>query len=76
MAAPSASGVASLILSYFPKLSAKKVKEIIIESGINIDLQIENIDEDSKVPFKSLSKSGKIVNAYNALIMASKSRKK
>ncbi len=76
MAAPSISGVASLILSYFPKLSAKKVKEIIIESGINIDLQIENIDEDSKVPFKNLSKSGKIVNAYNALIMASKSRKK
>ena len=76
MAAPSTSGVASLIFSYFPKLSAKKVKEIIIESGINIDLQIENIDEDSKVPFKNLSKSGKIVNAYNALIMASKSRKK
>ena len=76
MAAPSTSGVASLIFSYFPKLSAKKVKEIIIESGINIDLQIENIYEDSKVPFKNLSKSGKIVNAYNALIMASKSRKK
>ena len=76
MAAPSTSGVASLIFSYFPKLSAKKVKEIIIESGISIDLQIENIDEDSKVPFKNLSKSGKIVNAYNALIMASKSRKK
>ena len=30
MASPVVSGVASLIMSYFPKLSAKKVKEIIL----------------------------------------------
>lgn len=76
MAAPSTAGVASLIFSYFPNLSAKKVKEIIIESGINIDFEIDGIKNDVKVSFKNLSKSGKIVNAYNALILASRSKRK
>ncbi len=76
MAAPATSGVASLIFSYFPQLSAKKVKEIIIESGISIDFEIDGIKENKKVSFKDISKSGKIVNAYNALILASKSKRK
>ena len=74
MASPVVAGIASLIFSYFPKLSAKKVKEIILESGIDIDLKIENLGE--KKHFKDYSKSGKLVNAYNALILASKSKKK
>ena len=76
MAAPATAGVASLIFSYFPNLSAKKVKEIIIESGINIDFEIDGTENDAKVSFKNLSKSGKIVNAYNALILASRSKRK
>ena len=74
MASPVVAVIASLIFSYFPKLSAKKVKEIILESGIDIDLKIENLGE--KKHFKDYSKSGKLVNAYNALILASKSKKK
>ena len=74
MASPVVAGIASLIFSYFPKLSAKKVKEIILESGIDIDLKIENLGE--KKHFKDYSKSGKLVNAYNALILASRSKKK
>ncbi|MFL2633818.1 MAG: S8 family serine peptidase [Candidatus Marisimplicoccus sp.] len=74
MASPVVAGIASLIMSYFPKLSAKKVKEIILESGIDIDLKIENLGE--KKHFKDYSKSGKLVNAYNALILASRSKKK
>ena len=38
MASPVVAGIASLIMSYFPRLSAKKVKEIILESGIDIIL--------------------------------------
>ena len=45
MSSPVVAGVASLIFSYFPKLSAKKVKEIILESGIDIDLKIGNLGE-------------------------------
>ena len=41
MASPVVAGIASLIMSYFPKLSAKKVKEIILESGIDIDLRLK-----------------------------------
>ena len=74
MASPVVAGIASLIFSYFPNLSAKKVKEIILESGIDIDLKIENLGE--KKHFKDYSKSGKLVNAYNALILASRSKKK
>ena len=69
MAAPSVTGVASLVLSYFPKLSAKKLKEIILESGIEYNLNVKHDEKD--LLFKDLSKSGKIVNAYNALILAS-----
>ncbi len=76
------SGVASLILSYYPNLTAAEVKEIILQSGTSIDLMVlkpypngEKRDPN-KVPFSSLSKSGKIVNAYNALLMAEKVSKK
>ena len=74
MASPVVAGIASLIMSYFPRLSAKKVKEIILESGIDIDLEIGNLGD--KKNFNEYSKSGKLINAYNALILASKSRKK
>ena len=75
MAAPALSGVASMILSYFPKLSAAKLKEIILESGIEINLNVM-ISGKNNIPFKSLSKTGKIVNAYNAVILASRSKNK
>ncbi len=67
------SGVAALIFSYYPNLTAAEVKEIIMESGLTIDIIVNKPSFDKKkekVPFSSLSKSGKIVNAYNALIMA------
>ena len=74
MASPVVSGIASLIMSYFPKLSAKKVKEIILESGIDIDLKIGNLGGNKH--FREYSKSGKLINAYNALILASRSKRK
>ena len=76
MAAPSLTGVASMVLSYFPKLSASKLKEIILESGLGINLSVKIPGKDGETDFKSLSKAGKIVNAYNALILASKSKRK
>ena len=76
MAAPSLTGVASILLSYFPKLSASKLKEIILESGVDVNLNVKIPGKDGQTDFKSLSKTGKIVNAYNALILASKSKKK
>jgi cell wall-associated protease len=73
MASPNVAGVAALIRSYFPNLSAKEVKTILMSSGTSIP---ENVvvggNPDDKRAFDSLSKSGKIVNAYNAFKLAEK----
>jgi cell wall-associated protease len=76
MAAPNVAGVAALIRSYYPKLSAKQVKHILMESGvaINTDVIVGGKSKDVR-SFTALSKSGKIVNAYNALLMAEKMSK-
>ena len=77
MAAPSTSGVAALIRAYYPALTAKQVKYILMNSGVKIDFKVikpgsqtgEN-PEGELVPFADLSVSGRIVNAYNALQLA------
>lgn len=71
MASPNVAGVAAVIRSYFPKLSAKQVKQIIMDSGLQPDIEvILGGDASKKASFKETSKSGKMVNLYNALIMA------
>jgi subtilisin family serine protease len=71
MAAPSAAGVAALVRSYYPKLSASQVKHILMNSGLKIDFDVlKPGTQDEKVPFSELSVSGRVVNAYNALQMA------
>ncbi|TGD58733.1 S8 family serine peptidase [Flavobacterium humi] len=78
MASPIVAGVAALVWSYYPKLSATQLKQIILESGVayNIDVQVPGKKEGTLKPFSSLSKSGKVVNAYNALLMAEEYNKK
>jgi cell wall-associated protease len=71
MAAPEVAGVASLIRSYYPELSASQVKHILMNSGIKVDLEVLLPGGDGKlVPFSDLSQSGRVLNAYNALKMA------
>lgn len=71
MAAPEVSGVAALIRSYYPELSASQVKHILMNSGIKVDLNVKLPGGEGKlVPFSDLSVSGRVLNAYNALKMA------
>lgn len=77
MAAPAVSGVAALIRGYYPNLSAKEVKKIIMQSGVKINFEViqpgsqtEENPEGTLVPFADLSVTGRIVNAYNALLLA------
>ncbi|WP_191858454.1 S8 family peptidase [Hanstruepera ponticola] len=72
MAAPAVAGVAALIRSYYPKLSAEQVKQVILDSGLPVktNVVVGGNPEDVR-PFGDLTKSAKMVNAYNALIMAS-----
>ncbi len=73
MAAPAVAGVAAMIRSYYPGLSAKQVKQILMNSGLNSKTPvILGGDESNKDNFSNISKSGKMVNLYNALIMADK----
>lgn len=84
MAAPATTGVAALIRSYYPNLTAKEVKEIIMSSGTKINFDVvlpgsltEENPDGTLVPFADLSVSGRVVNAYNALLLADyMSRKK
>ncbi len=76
MASPNVAGVAALIRSYYPKLSAKQVKHILMDSGVAITTDVIVGGKPTDVrPFANLSKSGKMVNAYNALLMAEKMSK-
>jgi cell wall-associated protease len=71
--APMVCGTATLIWSYYPKLTAEQVKQIIMDSGTAYDLEvIVPGTTDKKVPFSELSKSGKVLNVYNAMQMAEK----
>ncbi|MDP3354015.1 MAG: S8 family peptidase [Flavobacteriaceae bacterium] len=76
MASPEVAGVASLIRSYYPKLSAKEVKQILMNSGIEVPFEVTLPGTKSeKVPFANLSVSGRVLNAYNALLMAQQQSK-
>jgi subtilisin family serine protease len=72
MAAPVVTGVAALLLSYFPSLTAADVKDIIIQSSTRFPDQnvVRPGEGDARVPFASLSVSGGVVNVYNAVRMA------
>jgi subtilisin family serine protease len=74
MAAPVTTGVAALIMAYYPDLSAEDVKKIITKSSVKYKRFKVNMpgEEDplNTVRFKKLSTSGGIVNAYEALKLA------
>jgi subtilisin family serine protease len=72
MASPNTAGVAALVRSYYPTLTAKQVKQIIMESGTSLGNTVVVGEDKHKAAFKEVSKTGKIVNAYNALLMAEK----
>ena len=76
MAAPAVAGIAALLRSYYPKLKASQVKQIIMDSGLPVKTKvIVGGDANDVRAFDTLTKSGKMANAYNALIMASQMSK-
>ena len=78
MASPVVAGVAALIRSYFPSLTAEQTKEILMESVTPIDETVKVPGTEEKLPFSELSVSGGIVNAAKAveLAMQTKGKKK
>jgi cell wall-associated protease len=73
MASPVVSGLAAMILSYYPNLKPYQIRDIIMKSVIKIDHKVKHINskgESIRVNFSELCVSGGIVNAYNAMKMA------
>ncbi|MGJ1406937.1 S8 family serine peptidase [Sphingobacterium siyangense] len=73
MAAPVVAGLAAMIRSYYPNLSAVETKQIIMESveKPNQLVQVKVGEDASKtVRLADISVTGGIVNAYNAIIKA------
>lgn len=70
MAAPVVAGVAALIREYYPSLSAKQVKEILLKSVTKVTHKVRKPGTEELVDFTDLCVSGGIVNAYQALLLA------
>jgi cell wall-associated protease len=72
MAAPVVTGVAALIMSYYPELPVSQVKEIIRDSARKFkNLKVVRPGtENEKVKFSELSETGGLINAYEAVKMA------
>jgi subtilisin family serine protease len=78
MAAPVVTGLAALLMSYYPNLTASDIRNVIVSSVTKLTNQMvvqPGLDDKPgqatpRVPFGQLSVSGGIVNAYNAVKMA------
>lgn len=71
MAAPIVTGIAAMIMSYFPDLSAVEVKDIIKRSTRKFDgLKVQRPGDHGKAELSDLSNTGGLVNAYEAVKMA------
>jgi subtilisin family serine protease len=70
MASPVVAGVAALIMSYYPELSATEVKEIILETVTEVNQVVYKPGTREPIPFSDLSRTGGIINAYKALELA------
>ncbi len=67
MAAPVVSGVAALVWSRYPNLTAVQIKQILMESGTAVKGKVLLPGSKSKIKFTELSQSGRLVNAFEAL---------
>lgn len=71
MASPVVAGLAAFILQYYPNLSAKQVKEVIEKSSQKPDVKVKTPGTGEEVNLDEISKSGGIINAYEAVKLAS-----
>ncbi|MDQ3388910.1 MAG: S8 family serine peptidase, partial [Gemmatimonadota bacterium] len=72
MAAPVVTGLAALILSYYPEFSAAEVRQVILDSASPHRTRsvVRPGDDGGQVAFGELSTTGGVVNAYAALKLA------
>ena len=71
MASPVVAGLAALILEYYPTLSAAQVKMVIEKSAQKPSVKVKEPGTGEDVELSDISRSGGIINAYEALKLAS-----
>jgi len=71
MASPVVAGLAAFILEYYPTLSPAQVKMVIEKSSTPLNEKVKNPETDEMVSLSEISKSGGLVNAYEAVKLAS-----
>ena len=79
MAAPIVTGVAALLRTYYPSLTAKQVKTILEKTVFTpaaLAPCLQPGNSNMATPFGTLSKTGGIVNAYNAVVLANSTANK
>jgi hypothetical protein len=67
MAAPVVAGVAALVKSYYPELSAAELKVCLESTVTPISYKVKKPGTEELVDFKDLCIKSGVVNAYNAL---------
>lgn len=71
MAAPHVAGVAALLRSYFPQLTAVQVCDILRESAYRPSLVVNRPGRSGDLtPFSNLSQTGGLLNAAAAVQLA------
>ncbi len=70
-AGPIVAGIAALILEYYPNLTAKQLKHIIETSAQKPAYKVPKPGTDETVELSELCRTGAIVNAYEAVKLAS-----
>jgi subtilisin family serine protease len=70
MAAPMVAGLAALLRSYFPDLTAEQVKQIIMDSSIAPAFRVNVPGEDEEAMLNRLCVTGGVANTYAAVQLA------
>ena len=71
MASPVVAGLAAFVLEYYPNLSPEQVKSVIEKSAKNPGEKVKDPGTGEDVDLSDLSVSGGLVNAYEAIKLAS-----
>jgi cell wall-associated protease len=70
MASPVVAGVAALVLSYYPALTPAQVKLILEQSAVVESSEVITPGTEKSVKLSELSRTGGMINAYEAIRMA------
>ena len=71
MASPVVAGLAAFIMQYYPKLSPEQVKMVIEKSAQSPGVKVKDPGTGEEVDLSDISKTGGLVNAYEAIKLAS-----